>query len=419
MVEEALSSSRAEPVACLSTTEVTTALSIPARSWTVRPMSDRLRVALLSRRWSVRAGNERMAVELARYLDRRGHQVDVYANRVDETVSDVLPEERIRHVAGIGFDPTAAMLSYAWATRRLVKRLRARGETDVVIGFGHSVVHDVYRLGGGTQAEFLEVSREQPEARGGPILDRVALKLEQIRFQPQSSPLLIAPSERVKQELERHYQVDPARISVIWNGIDLERFSPRRAHDGERQETRKRWGVGDDETVLLFVGQDPERKGIGVAIEVARRLKHRLVYVGRAPKPKTLPQHVIWDGERRDVEACYRSADLMIAPSRYDPFGGAVLEAAACGLPSVATARIGSTERMRGSKLDRLRIESPDDVAAFTDAAEWALAPERRGELREEARIVTRGATREAWGEQVEAVLFRARDLRREHEARR
>lgn len=368
-----------------------------------------LRIALLSRRWSVRAGNEKVAVELARQMTARGHAITVYASRVDGSAGEVAPVVRL---PGVSFDPKLAMLSYAWTTKRLVERLRAERATDVVIGFGHSVVHDVYRLGGGTHAAFLEAAKDHPEARGGPVLDRLALAYEKKRFSPEASPLLVAPSREVARELERYYAVTPDRIRIVWNGIDLERFSPvpeghadvQAAH-AERARVRAAWGVSIDRAVALFVGQDPGRKGLPAALEVARRLHLHLVYVGRAPRPRDLSAPVTWDGERSDVEACYRSADVLLAPSRYDPFGGVVLEALASGCLPVATRRIGATERMQGTPLDALLVDDPDDLEGLVRAASLALDPGRKEALRAEAHRVTRDAGRDAWGSAMEAVL--------------
>lgn len=369
-----------------------------------------LRISILSRRFSTRAGNERVAAELARQMLARGHQVDVWAHRVDGSAD--VPGARVRPVLGVGFDPTLAMLSYAASTERVVARLRKARETDVVIGFGHSVVQDVYRLGGGTHAEFMALSRRRRGVRGGVILDRLALRLEAARLRPERSPLLVAPSARVEDELVRHYDVDRARVRVIPNGIDLTRFQPA-APEGERAQVRARWGVGPDEPVALFVGQDPERKGLVEAAEVARRAQVRLVWVGRDALPPALAVEPIVDGPRSDLEACYRSADLLLAPSWYDPFGGVVLEALACGLPAVATRRIGATERALGTPLEALLVEEPDDFDGLVAAVGRALDPALRPTLVASARQVTSGASRERWGEAMEQVLIeaaRARD---------
>ncbi len=353
-----------------------------------------MRIALLIRRFSVRGGNERQAFELARYLHRAGHAVSVYCHKADETAADALPAEHVHVLPGVRFDPTAAMLSYAWSARRLVHRLRREGRVDRVIGFGPSVEQDVYRLGGGTHAEFLAATKDHPGARGGPVLDRVALRLERARLRPASSPHLVAPSHRVADELVRHYDVARERIHVVWNGTDLERFAPG---------TREDLGWRDDRPLALFVGQDPHRKGFDTAVEATRRAGARLVYVGRAAAPAQLPEHVLWAGERRDMERVYRAADVLIAPSRYDPFGGVVLEAAACGRASVATRRIGATERFAGTPLDALCVDDPEDVDRITDALTRALADHEA--LGAAAREAVADASIEAWGEAMLRVL--------------
>lgn len=353
-----------------------------------------MRVAILIRRFSTRGGNERQAVELARQLVRRDHDVEVYCHKADDTADGIVDPAAVKILGGIRFDPTAAMLSYAWATRRLVHRLRA--EDVVTIGFGHSVVQDVYRLGGGTHAEFLALTAQHPKARGGPVLDRVALRLERARMKPSNTRHFVAVSQRTKAELVRHYAVDESRIHVIENGTNLERFHP----DGD--DLRAEWGI--DGPIALFVGQDPFRKGLDVAIEAAHRAKLTLVYVG----PER-PEGVFRAGELRDIERAYRAADVLVAPSRYDPFGGVVLEAAACGLPAVATRRIGATERFFGTALDDLLVEDPEDVDGIATRLERAVADPSLGAL---ARRTVERATLEAWGDAMIHVLDAARSDR-------
>jgi UDP-glucose:(heptosyl)LPS alpha-1,3-glucosyltransferase len=289
------------------------------------------------------------------------------------------------------------------------------GEVDVVIGFNHSVVQDVYRLGGGTHAEFMRLTERLPSARGGPVLDRAALALERKRFAPGRFLRLIAPSRRVKDELIRHYGIDDQRIDVVWNGIDRARFRALQDPD-ERSRVRASWGASEDEPLLLFVGQDPERKGFAAAREVARALGVRLVYVG--PARIAAENGVLAAGVRADIEACYRAADALIAPSTYDPFGGAVLEAIACGLPAVATDRIGSTERFMGTALEELFVQDPGDHSALLAATRRALDRGERERFRAAAASRLDGADASAWGDQMEAILRRAARERASGEAR-
>jgi UDP-glucose:(heptosyl)LPS alpha-1,3-glucosyltransferase len=359
-----------------------------------------LRVAILTRKWSVRGGNERQAVELARYLLRGGHEVRVLAQKADGSADDVAQAELLR---GIGFAPTPAMVTWVMAAKRAVRRMRARGEVDAVVGFNQTTEQDVFRLGGGTHAAFLEATKDHPDARGGPILDRIALAFERRRIE--STPILIAPCLRVREELLEHYRIDPARIRVIVNGTDLSRFTPE-GPPKEREEVRRRWGVTSDAKVALFVGHNPFLKGLDLAERAIGRLGLTLVYVGRAPRPARLPPHLVWEGERADLEKLYRAADLLIAPARFDTFGGVVLEAYASGLPAVATDLIGATDLARGTDLEGLLVRDPEDQERLVAAVEKALAG--GGALRAAARRVAAEATLERWGREMTACIAEA-----------
>jgi UDP-glucose:(heptosyl)LPS alpha-1,3-glucosyltransferase len=365
-----------------------------------------VRVGIFIRKWSVRGGNERVATELAEQLQMRGHEVIVVCQKIDPSAT--ARPIRFERVRGIAFDPTLAMITFAWSAGRARKRLERARAIDVSIGFNHTVRQDVYRLGGGTHAELLALAEHMPALRSGHIIDRVALDLERRRFTDGALRRLIAPSHRVKDELMRHYAVDPARIDVIWNGIDPHRFHPEPDTLSERQAVRKDWGVGVDEPVILFVGQDLVRKGFDLAVRVADAMDVRLVYVGKADRPRGLGQNVIWANETRAIEKAYRAADVLLAPSRYDPFGGVVLEALASGLLAVASRRIGATERAHGTALDSLFVADPEDVTALRACTEEALDPARRPALLAAAREVTKNASLDAWGEAMIVAIANA-----------
>ncbi len=291
--------------------------------------------------------------------------------RSDGSADAVAQAERL---LGIAFDPTASMVTWVVAARRAVRRLRARREIDVAVGFSQTIVQDVFRLGGGTHAAYLHATERHRAARGGRVLDRVALAFERQRLLVQNTPRLIAPCRRVKEELEQHYRIDPSRVRVIVNGTDLTRFSPH-GQPGERAEVRRRWGVAESAMVALFVGHNPYLKGLDLALAASARLGLTLVYAGRAKQPTHPPPHLIWDGERSDMERLYRAADLLIAPARFDTFGGVVLEAYASGLPAVAADLIGATDLARGTELEALLVRDPEDAVALDDAIRSAIAP--------------------------------------------
>jgi UDP-glucose:(heptosyl)LPS alpha-1,3-glucosyltransferase len=368
-----------------------------------------VRVALLVRRWSVTGGVGRSAVELARHLLLRGHQVRVLAQKDDRSASSEVPVE-VERLGGLSFDPVLSMRSFAKRAERAVIELRRERRIDVVLGFEHATLQDVFRLGGGVHAEFLARTAGIRPRPGGFLLDPLALRLEQKRFRPERTGTLVAVSTRGKDDLLRHYAIDPARVKVVLNGVDLGRFSPE-APEGERARVRGRWGVGPNEPVALLVGQNPILKGLDLAARAVQRAHLRLVYAGGAGRrPRWCPPEVIWDGVRADLASSYRSADVLLQPSRYENFGNVVLEAAACGLPAVAPAWVGSAELLAKpgpTELTRLMVDVVDDIEALASRLSLALDGTLRPRLVSQALARSRDASASwsRWATEMEAVL--------------
>ena len=83
--------------------------------------------------------------------------------------------------------------------------------------------------------------------------------------------IVIAVSKMCAGHYEQYHGVGPERIRLVYHGVDAERFSPQRAA-GCRGPLRRRFGVGDEELVFVFVGHDWRRKGLATAIRAVQRL---------------------------------------------------------------------------------------------------------------------------------------------------
>ena len=134
--------------------------------------------------------------------------------------------------------------------------------------------------------------------------------------------------------------LDPARVHLLYKGIDRRRFFPTPA-------------TADGPPVVGFVGRLDERKGVPLLMEAWTKL------VARAPAPRPVlriagtgplrgalrawqqalphPGSVELLGWVEDTPALHRTCDLLVCPSRYEGFGLAAAEAMACGRPVVAT----------------------------------------------------------------------------------
>lgn len=147
------------------------------------------------------------------------------------------------------------------------------------------------------------------------------------------------------------WRVPARRLELLGNGVDLERFH---ADAADRRQLRSELDLGDDEIVVLSVGRMVREKGFPELIEAAGMLqsshpKLRFLFVGGLDDQKS--DHIArddiaksmdgtncrWLGRRSDVERLYRAADIFVLASHREGFPRAAMEAAASGLPVIAT----------------------------------------------------------------------------------
>ena len=134
-------------------------------------------------------------------------------------------------------------------------------------------------------------------------------------------------------------------VYSISNGVDTDFFAPSAAHGAD---FRRRFGLAPDDRVVVSVGHYIERKGLPEFVDLARRLPNvRFFWFGYTrPElvPKKIrdcvayaPENVTFPGyvERGELRDAYCGADAFVFMSREETEGIAVLEALACGVPSV------------------------------------------------------------------------------------
>lgn len=183
---------------------------------------------------------------------------------------------------------------------------------------------------------------------------------------------VIAVSRQMREDILTHFQVDPAKVVVIHNGIDPDRFTRT-----ERRDALERYGVRPP--YVLFVGRITDQKGIFHLLEAAPKMPPGVQVVLCASAPDTpeieerlkraLPQHpnVTWIPKMvpvEDVVQLYTHAAVFVCPSVYEPFGLINLEAMACGTAVVASAVGGILEVVEDGATGLLVPPArPDDLA--------------------------------------------------------
>ena len=151
----------------------------------------------------------------------------------------------------------------------------------------------------------------------------------------------------------RRLRVPEHRIRLLGNGIDLTRFSTRQMSRERRLAIRSEFGAGPDDILIGAVGRLVREKGYIELFEAFRLLgarspRARLVVIGPSDPAKddALSRNdlesaqalgVTFAGMREDVEECYAALDIYVLASHREGFPRSAMEAAASGLPIVAT----------------------------------------------------------------------------------
>lgn len=205
----------------------------------------------------------------------------------------------------------------------------------------------------------------------------------------------VANSQAAAKDLVATDGIDPAAVHVIRNAV-LPPATDLRARD----RIRAGWGFGPGEWVVGCVASLQSGKGLAELVAAAgavseRRAELRVVIVGDGPLRSDLEQQIAahrlervvrLDGDVGDARPLYPAFDLAVQASDSESLPNAVLEAAAAGLPIVATA-VGGTLEILEDGLSGILVP-PRDPAALSAAIERLAAdPAARSRLGEAAAI--------------------------------
>jgi UDP-glucose:(heptosyl)LPS alpha-1,3-glucosyltransferase len=340
-----------------------------------------MRIALLRLQVSGPGGAEATLQHLARGLCAAGHQVAVYGAAAYRQGTESLGPEATYVPVPVWGSKTLRLLSFAANTRRLLQQARV----DVVFSLERTFYQHVYRAGDGCHREWL--ARRIPFLSFGKKLGqtlspfhRVMLWLEKRTFASPDLKRVIANSRQVKDEVIRHFQVDPGLVRVVYNGLDHQVFRP--VAQAERRQLRQRLGISGEDGIILFAGSGFARKGLAYLLEAFSHLTDKRTHLwvvgkGRAGRYQALAQQLgvaervrFW-GPQTEMAPFYQAADLLALPTLYDPCSNVVLEALGCGCPVITTAANGAAEFITSGENGEV-VSRPDDIPVWAGAlGDW------------------------------------------------
>jgi glycosyltransferase involved in cell wall biosynthesis len=339
--------------------------------------SQRLRIAFAMINCNRRDGSARAVNEVAERLARR-HEVHLFARRAEDLDLSLV---RWHRIPGLTWPEILDFGSY-----HLLAGLRLRpGKFDIVHSVGVNApwanvitiqnIQPAKRVFLDSQEKLAQISVPRKLSRRA-YLDTTTW-VEQRMYQSSSAkraPLFLPVSRGVEQELRKHYDIGDALVRIIPNAADTEKFKPVAERD--RLAWRLANGLTTSDILLVFVGGEWSRKGLDFAIRSLPLLpdpKVKLIVLGSDPAEKSfrdlaanlrVTERVCFLGFQKDVSSALASSDIFLFPSWYEAFSLATIEAAACGLPIVATEINGTEDFITPGETGVFIEHNPQQIAS-------------------------------------------------------
>jgi D-inositol-3-phosphate glycosyltransferase len=347
--------------------------------------------------------------ELSAALARSGVNCEVFTRAWDPSLPAVVAVEpgfRVHHVAAGPLGPVAkedlpelvgeftagvaARLASLSAAGHVVDALHANYWLSGLAG--HTLKH---QLEIPLLSTFHTLDRVKAETNPGELVvaDAVRRELAEAEVIGCSDAVLASCTVEAEQ-LVHLYDADPARIEIVAPGVNRAFFSP-----GEYIQARRAIGYPSDAPLLLFVGRIQPLKGVDIAVgalaEVVDGSESKQTYRRRGGESHLAdtslvviggPSGMYGEDELAHIHRLiddldltsrvrfvpprghemlstyYRAADVVVVPSRSESFGLVALEAAACGVPVVASAVGGLTTLVDHGRTGYL-VEQRDPAA--------------------------------------------------------
>lgn len=316
-----------------------------------------MRIAFAMINCNRRDGSARPVNEVAERLAARGHDVHLFARKVEDLDLDMVKWHRVH---GPGWPEVANFTSYHWTVGSRIRE----GRFDIVHSIGcnspNANVITIQNIQPAKKRILDQLGRDEKVSLARRFTRWLYLRVTSAAerrlytYRPGRQPPLFLPVSRgVEAELRSFYAIGPAPVRIIPNAADIVAFRPR--SDGERAQWRQQYGLSKDDVILIFCGGEWARKGLDLALHALALIAQprvKLFIAGDDPDRARFKQmaselalgaRVVFGGFRRDVPKALAAADMFLFPTRYEAFSLASIEAAACGLPVIAS-RVNGTE---------------------------------------------------------------------------
>ncbi|OGP85396.1 MAG: hypothetical protein A2V87_08030 [Deltaproteobacteria bacterium RBG_16_58_17] len=363
------------------------------------------RIAVVIPKYGLTGGAEDFTAELTERIARNPrYDIHVLANKWAG------PAERIifHKVPIITFPKFLTTISFAWFAARLISKIGF----DLVHAQDRIFEADIFTMHGIPHCLWVREIRGKSMS----LYDRVTAWVEKKLVTGHRCRYFLAVSGLAKEKFLQAYGTDSRMVQIVHPGVDTEKY----AHLDRklcRREIRREYGIGTEDTLLLFVAMNFDIKGLDRLITALAILKSerpgerfKLLVVGKGNIRKYLrlagkldiADRVVFTGVmgKEKLDRTYMASDIFAILSRFDTFGMVVLEAMAASLPVVVTECVGAKDLVRDG-INGFIVEGGDDAMQISGKIAFLLDREKRLIMGEKAHATALSCTWEKVAQRV------------------
>lgn len=347
------------------------------------------------------SGVVRNALRIAKASSEAGLNVEIWAARADGEMRALVPSDIALRTLGLEIGANysraqrkRASLSAASALEGLLSAHRPR----ILLSAGnhvHPLAVKAFQRSNAVGTRLIgRVSNALPRFSRSPLLIGPSLyKRLQARRRYRAMHRLIAVSEGLRTDLVNDLGIEPEKIDVIANGVDLDEVERKAGEPIDHP-----WFSAGGPPVVVGVGRLVAQKDFATLIRAfanARKsMPMRLMILGSGPQQSMLAALAVRLGISGDVDLpghianpfpYLKRASLFVLPSRWEGMSNALLEALASGCPAVATRCSGSVEILQEGEWGTLVPVAREDALASAIVETLRKPPARESQLRRAA----------------------------------
>ena len=326
-----------------------------------------------------KGGGEGYLANFANQLAERGHEVHIYANKWESNNDEI----HYHTIPSIRFPKFLKDVSFVINGRREMSKY----DFDIVHVVGRALGMNVFNPHCGVEKAWLKqnfLSISCPVSRALKQMysffsfrQNFILWLDRKQFTGKDVSRIIAISDMIKNDIVNYHNIDPQKIDVVYNGVDLKRFNPDNK-SRYRKDMREELSLGE-ELVILYISNNFRLKGLLTLVKSLGELRKsgkdfKALIIGRGnetPYRKLAKKlgcldNLIFLGHVGEIEKYYAASDLYVHPTFYDSCSLVTTESLASGLPVITTVYDGASGIMEDGK-DGFIMRDPKDHRALAE----------------------------------------------------